>query len=983
MVRKLVLAVAAAGALMSSNMVQALGVGEINLRSALNQPLEAEIELLQVRDLSSTEIRSVLASPDDFGRAGIDRSFFLTDLTFTPVVQPNGKAYIKVTSNRPVKEPYLNFLMEVRWPSGRVLREFTLLLDPPLYDPTPVTFSAPITPPATASAPIVRPAATAPARAPAPAVTPAARSSAPSTPAASDGQRRTTRSDTLWGIALETRPQGSSVHQTMLAIQDLNPNAFIGDNINALKAGQTLTLPTAEQAAERSQAEAIAEVGNQNQAWQNRQRSSEPAQRQLDARERSVAGEAPAQTRQEDTLRLVAGTSTDSSDDSLSASGGADGGLRDTLDQTKEQLDSSERAKAELTDRLADVEGQLETLQRLLTLKDAQLAALQRELAEEGELPDILPVPEEEAQAAAENAEADADQAAQLLADQAGNGETLELGEAAVTGDASETTETTETAEALDAESAAELVAQEDQQEDGSQDVGENDEEQLALVPGASPAEQNAANNTTPPAAPETPAPAAPVAPQVQPEASSSTPEQLLQRFMQNQTLLLATGAVALLVLLLILMSIARRNARREAELTENYLAQQAGSAAPAADEGEDFNVALADVQEQGEPDEQDEGEFIDGLIEADELIAEGRLDDAAEVLHEAIQEEPERTDLRLKMMEVEARRENQPGYAAQLTTLQSMGVSDSAIEMMNARYPLMAAGLLTGAGLLSDDAEAELTDEDALAQPLLDDADIFSEPVAEEPSDFDFTDFGLEEDTAASLATDSDQEEVGFDLDFDLDDLNLDAAPAQTEAESEADTVAEDAFADLEFDAPLSESPLSEPVEDDFSLQLDDELQADSLMAEFEAMSLSGDSEVQPEAAEAEQDDGFNLTDDDLAGFEAQLQSVMQSEAVEADPEAGETVEQSEPAGQSMQVDTGIDFDIPDTVSEDLMSEGLDEDFDFLADTDECATKLDLARAYIDMGDEEGARDILAEVVEEGNDQQQQDARELMEQLG
>src|SRR5690554_4563322 len=119
MVRKLVLAVAAASALMSSGMAQALGVGDINLRSALNQPLDAEIELLQIRDLSSTEIRSVLASPDDFGRAGVDRSFFLTDLTFTPVVQPNGKAYIRVTSTRPVREPYLNFLMEVRWPPAR------------------------------------------------------------------------------------------------------------------------------------------------------------------------------------------------------------------------------------------------------------------------------------------------------------------------------------------------------------------------------------------------------------------------------------------------------------------------------------------------------------------------------------------------------------------------------------------------------------------------------------------------------------------------------------------------------------------------------------------------------------------------------------------------------------------------------------------------------------------------------------------------
>src|SRR5690554_7132387 len=159
MVRKLVLAVAAASALMSSNMVQALGVGEINLRSALNQPLDAEIELLQVRDLSSAEIRSVLASPDDFGKAGIDRAFFLTDLTFTPVVQPNGRSYIRVTSSRPVREPYLDFLMEVRWPSGRVLREFTLLLDPPLYQPAPVAASAPIArPTSSASGKITRPA---------------------------------------------------------------------------------------------------------------------------------------------------------------------------------------------------------------------------------------------------------------------------------------------------------------------------------------------------------------------------------------------------------------------------------------------------------------------------------------------------------------------------------------------------------------------------------------------------------------------------------------------------------------------------------------------------------------------------------------------------------------------------------------------------------------------------------------------------------
>src|SRR5690606_28111160 len=160
------------------------------------------------RYLGSTEIRSVLASPDDFGKAGIDRAFFLTDLTFTPVVQPNGRSYIRVTSSRPVREPYLNFLMEVRWPSGRVLREFTLLLDPPMYAPTPVTFSAPVTPPATAGAQVVRPTPAPVARPQAATGTPRT-AAGPSQAAASllEGQRRTTRDDTLWAIALESRPQ--------------------------------------------------------------------------------------------------------------------------------------------------------------------------------------------------------------------------------------------------------------------------------------------------------------------------------------------------------------------------------------------------------------------------------------------------------------------------------------------------------------------------------------------------------------------------------------------------------------------------------------------------------------------------------------------------------------------------------------------------------------------------------------------------------
>lgn len=955
MVRKLVLAVAAASALMSSNMVQALGVGEINLRSALNQPLEAEIELLQVRDLGSAEIRSVLASSDDFGRAGVERSFFLTDLTFTPVVQPDGKAYIRVTSTRPVKEPYLNFLMEVRWPSGRVLREFTLLLDPPLYDPTPVTFSAPVTPPATAAPRAQRtPAAES---APAAAV-PAPRAAPARAPAATDGQRRTTRSDTLWGIALEARPAGSSVHQTMLAIQDLNPNAFIGNNINTLKAGQTLTLPSAEQAAVRSRAEAIAEVSNQTAAWQNRQPVSEPSQRQLDARERSVASDAPARTQGEDSLRLVAG-SAESSDQSVSSSGGPDDGLRDSLAQTKEQLDSAEQAKSELTDRLADVEGQLETLQRLLTLKDAQLAALQRELADEGALPDILPVPEDEV---ATGSEAPGDEALTELADITPTG---------AAGTDQQEQQPAELTELTELEALAQI---ETETEESSQDVAGNDEEQVALAPAASPGEQSGSgpdNRSTSPATPSTPAPSQmPVAPEAQPEnVQGNSPEALLQRFMQNQALLLGTGAVALLVLLLILMSIARRNARREEKLADNYMARAvaAGQAdTTLGDDADNFNVALAEAEAETElqpvvP--------ADPLADADELIAQDELNEAAELLEDAIDQEPERADLRLKMMEVEARLENQQGYAIQVEALKKLGVADSSIELMNARYPLMAAGLVTGAALMDTEsdtvAEAPQGDAEFLEQPLLGEPELQESVLTEDDgADFDFSDFGLEEDTAASLA-DANEQEVGFDLDFDLDEGNAEfSGAAAPSADPPEETPA--------FDEPLPDSTPSS-AEAEQELGLDDDLQAENLLAEFEAMSRVGESELQSDIDTRDAGDGsFSLSDEDLAGFEAQLQTEMQAESGAGVP--GETPEQP---------GDNADSENASSASEDLMSDGLDEDFDFLSDTDECATKLDLARAYIDMGDEEGARDILAEVVDEGNEQQQQDAREMMGQLG
>lgn len=950
MVRKLVLAVAAASALMSSNMVMALGVGNINLRSALNQPLDAEIELLQVRDLSSNEILPALASPDDFGRAGIDRAFFLTDLQFTPEVRPDGRAVIRVTSTQPVREPFLNFLLDVRWPSGRVLREFTVLLDPPLYQPGPVTaISAPSVPAATG---VSRPMPSAAPVAP-PSRAPSATTSAPSPAsrpaAAAGGQLRTSPSDTLWEIAQRNRPSGASVHQTMLAIQELNPGAFINGNINQMRANQTLTLPDASQATRRSQSEAIAQVAEQNAAWRAGRQTAEaaPSQRQLDARERQTAAPAPATAAASDSLRLVAGTDEEGGSGDRAGSS-REQQLQDSLDRTKEQLDSAVSENAEMSERLQDVQAQLETLQRLLALKDTQLAALQQQLGTSEAADAVVPpVP--------------ADDLAALEAAQQG----------------------------------APVEPDLDLPADVSATAGEESPETVGSV-GQTEAPQVEPVAATEPAAPAAEAPAA---------AQDEGIEQTLQRFLENQTLVLAVGGAALLALLLLLMSLARRNARREEEYSAGLMPSTPARGAQG-NEGE-FNLALASFDEA-----KDEPLVADVLTDADGLIAYGKLPEAAELLSDAINAEPDRADYRLKLMEVKALQQDQRGYVEQAERVQELGGAEPQLSALNARFPAMAAGLL-GASVINDmdegfdiDFNLDGDDQAGVIAPV--------EPAAEPSMDYDFSEFesDLAADTPAdnALSTEpapaSDAVEPGqefvvadadgeFDLDFDLDD---DLAEELAQPEESADSsILGDAEFDLNLD-DLEERNLSETgsesaadelsLDEDFDLSLTDDLQADQLLADLEASGSGATLEDRADAApalgldepfipasaaldETESNEIPGLSDEDLASFEAELSASIESEAA-GEPEAS----------SASDLPDALDPFAEDRPTSEAIGDSMDDEFDFLSGTDECATKLDLARAYIDMGDEEGARDILSEVVEEGTDQQKQDARDMLGQL-
>lgn len=230
-VRQLMLGLASGSALYSG-MAPALGLGEITLHSALNQSFEAEIELLEVGDLGAQDLRVGLAPAEVFSRSGVERFYFLNDLRFTPLLQ-GSRSVIRVVSNRPVREPYLNFIVEVARPNGQLLREYTVLLDPPGSS----AYSAVAAPSATAlSQPSTRAAAS---LSPVSTVTP---------PRASAGHRhQVSRGDSLWSIAARLREQGSTLSQQALmeGILALNPNAFAGGDPGRLQAGADLLLPDA------------------------------------------------------------------------------------------------------------------------------------------------------------------------------------------------------------------------------------------------------------------------------------------------------------------------------------------------------------------------------------------------------------------------------------------------------------------------------------------------------------------------------------------------------------------------------------------------------------------------------------------------------------------------------------------------------------------------------------------------------------------
>ncbi|ETK19203.1 twitching motility protein FimV [Pseudomonas sp. FH4] len=842
-VRKLVLAIAAASAL-SSGMAQALQLGEMTLKSKLNQPLSVEIELLDVGGLTASDIVPSLASSQAFVDAGVDRQAFLDELTFTPVLNSSGRSVVRVTSSKPLPDSYVRFLLQVQWPNGRLMRDYSVLLDPAKFEQKAPQASAPAPRLATPAATSVSKAA----------------------------EHTTTSRDTLWEIAAKNR-NGGSIQQTMLAIQALNPGAFVDGNINRMKTGQVLRLPDPVQSTSLPQPQAIAEVTAQNAAWRQGRRGATnqaAGRQQLDATKRTQAGAAPSQTAAKDNLSLV---SAEAAKAGVKGAAGDSKALSNKLAVTQESLDSTRRENEELKSRMTDLQSQLDKLQRLIELKNNQLAKLQAEGGTPAQ-PAVMPA-------------------------------------------------------------------------------------ELAAVPAT-------------PAAPAAEAPVvAPVEKPAEPAEAASTEGKFNELLTNPIVLGVIGGAAGLLVLLLLLLWARHRNARLEEEkhlrmaralAEEPEFSSNLEQDMPS-DSFEGLEVPAANVTLAPAPAPAPapvavapvvapatsmappskpiiEPGSADALAQAQSHLDRGHLNQAAAVLEEAIKLEPKRSDLRLKLLEVYGQQGDKDGFVSQERQLVANGENHAQVELLKNRYPAMA---VLAAGVSAAVAAAAL------------DAQYVKDLLQEEPA------------PAAAPQTDT------FDTDFDLslDDLEA-ASPAvvapevddlsfesvlqqQTETKASEDDLA-DFDLDLQLDAPASQS------DDDFLSGLEEQMKdlppveppilTPAALDDFD-LPEDFDLSLADEPAPADKPDAFASELDDVNAELERLSQSLESPSIE-----------------------------PSFTAEDAAKGDDEPEFDFLSGTDEVATKLDLAQAYIDMGDADGARDILSEVLTEGDEKQRGEAKEMLSNL-
>lgn len=958
--RKLAVALLSVG-VMLPGLGHALAVKDVQTKSALGEPFHAEVELVEIGDLNADEIKVTLATQEDFERLGIDRVFFLSDLNFDVVLNEQGRSFIRIRSSKPVREPYLDFVVRIAWPGNLRLQEVTALLDPPLVSDTvpadvmrAVATADVIEKRETAAAPAVEPAVVdaqplaevAPVQAPPkPVIPPPTRTERPVAerpvrqpePMPQPDGYRVRAGDTMWKVAEQLRPNdGVTVSQTMIAIQRANPSAFIDNNVNQLRSGQVLRVPSEAQIREVSAQEAVASVREQAAAWRSRQPApvEKPALESQQVSAVAPVERKPAAVEAKPEMKLLAAQtgkpgSAAAGKDQASSVSAADARK---LDENRLKADAAKAEKEKAAAKVGALDAKVKANDQQLDVQNAKLAELQAKLKAQ--------------QDAAATAPAPAPTPAGVATD------------------------------------AAEVAPE--------------------LAPAPLPVEPK----------PEAKKPVV----QEQPPVEESSPLPLI------------AGGAGLLALLGGAFFFLKR--RRDQKAEEEAMAElESMDEQPADDLQSDTPFAFGEEDRRGSAgglasafaDDDfgsNENEFpglddvsplandrvlADPLEEVEQYLAFERYPQAAGFLAKAIAAAPERADLRLKLLEVYARLDDHAGFAEQEAWFESAGDLDALGRAEELKASMSPAPVAKSA---DDFLEFEPSKPAAAAAdddlPSLEDLEMdFNATVsASSPSlatikdtDFDTSldlsdEFSLDEPAAKAPAADSGlslDEDLDFSLDapaaakpaavddslsFELDEAAFDSKPAASDdgldftLDDVAPTpaAAKGGFGELDMadfePAPAQKAAVAATADEDLSFSLDDlevpAAAADTLDGDF---SLD-EAPASGSAADFSFDD--TLADAGIGSAVADFDATLKADAPVA-VAAAAPVAAPAPAG-------------------DL---GMDDEFDFLADTDENATKLDLARAYIDMGDMEGARDILQEVLSEGNGSQKDEAKGLLAQVG
>jgi pilus assembly protein FimV len=845
---------------------QGAGLGKLSVQSALGQPLRAEIELLSVTKDELSGISAQLASRDLFRQARIERTGALSNLEFDVAQKPNGQPVIRITSSTPIADPFLDMLIELNWSTGRIIREYTVLLDPPSEGRT----QAPAQPKAVPLAGAVETKAPETA-AKAPVETAAKPAPAPEKAAAPTRYGPIKSGETLRSIAGRVKDADVTLEQMMAGLYMANKPAFIDSNMNLLKKGAVLQVPSTESVHRQvSPSQALRMLQNHADEWH--------AYRSKVA---GVAGDTP-DARQD--KPAAAGAITPKVQDKTATPGAP----KDVLQLSKGEPAGGNKQDAKTQERLQALEEELAAKARALQESHDRVAQLERAVRDMQELLQLK------------------SQAAQQTPPPA------------------------------------------------------TPEAPAAVEPPPAPAE--------PPAAPAAPvAKPAPLPPPVTPVEEEGS---WISTFLRNPIYI--GGVVAALLLSGLLWMMMAGNRRRKglnkfedsimtggefkSGAVFNTGGADATASAPANTEGSmlltDFSrlgLGAIDTHE------------VDPIAEAEVYMAYGRDAQAEEILKEALDKDSSRHEIALKLLEIYAARKDPLAFETTASELyaglggQDTPVWQKAAEMgrsIDPDNPLyrMAQGQAFG---LASDLKAE-------PEPV---AKVELPPVAAPDLDagLDFT--AEPRATPMAEAAPAVMDEMGQadnGLDF---TSNFDQAPQEEVA---AQPVVELEPVDLDFGTAPASEPVQEPAGLDFDLTVP-ETTAEPVFEAEEAIEIAAPvaEESQGEAA---------LPELDLSDIDLNLELPAAETAPQEPP-----VELAAPTLEPM---ADMDFQPAEAEAAPAAPAEPPAGVDPVL-WEEVNTKLDLARAYLEMGDREGAREILQEVVQEGDSNQQSEARKLLDEAG